>query len=652
MRYTTLFAHPRRRLAATTLVATCVLALIATLVGPDSLIEAAVDNGATNLLTTEQQIFEPGTAGWSAVSPATVGTTTTAYAGSRSMAVTSARWSRLGRPKTAGATTLTGSNGVPVTPGATYTGSIRVRAATNPRSAHCELRWYKADGSALSTSTGAKVASTTSGWTKATCAAAAPAGTATVALRVVFSRVGSQERHYADEAWLTTTAAPSTNTFALRINAASSSDLVTPAGTKFVADRDYLGGQGSGDIGPDIGGTDADSLYAKHRWGMRGYAVSVPMAGTYTVRLHFAETVFTASGQRVFDVTAEGATKVAKLDVVATAGHDQALVKQFDVAVADGTLDLGFTAVTEDPMVSGIEVLGAGVATGPAAAPTTTAPPTTAAPTTTTVAPTTTTVAPTTMTVAPAPPAPSTGFPDASNTGPSGALSPSGSISTSANGQVIQNLDITGTISVNHSNVVIRNIRIRQPGGEAISIDPSTSGTVVEDCELDGTGDTRSDPAIAYARYTIRRCDIHHFGEGPRANGDTVIEDNYIHDFVDYSSIDAHQDGIQVVCNNNIVIRHNTILMNTENANAAIMVGTAQGTVDNVVIRDNLMAGGGYTVYGGSAEGYSPNATRVQITNNRISTQYMPRGGYYGPFTNTYQVTMYGNVWHETGNPI
>jgi hypothetical protein len=137
------------------------------------------------------------------------------------------------------------------------------------------------------------------------------------------------------------------------------------------------------------------------------------------------------------------------------------------------------------------------------------------------------------------------------------------------------------------------------------------------------------------------------------ANGDVLIEDNYMHDFVDYWSVGAHQDAVQVVCGDNITIRHNTLDMNVESGNAAIMVGTACGPVDNVVIDRNLLAGGGYTVYGGSDAAWAgPNATNVRITDNRISTKYFPKGGFHGPFTSTWNVVMSGNVWHETGLPI
>ena len=73
------------------------------------------------------------------------------------------------------------------------------------------------------------------------------------------------------------------------------------------------------------------------------------------------------------------------------------------------------------------------------------------------------------------------------------------------------------------------------------------------------------------------------------------------------------------------------------------------------MIDRNLLAGGGYTIYGGANPGGAP-TSRISITGNRISRMYFPKGGYYGPLAawdgsgsgNVWQ----GNVWDDTGLPI
>jgi hypothetical protein len=472
------------------------------------------------------------------------------------------------------------------------------------------------------------------------CGATAPSGARFMALRVFIGQARYGDVHYVDNAWLigVGSAAPaSPKDFARRISAGSNRDLVVPDGTTFVADTGYVGGSTTGGAGSGIAGTKNDSLYVKHRWGMSGYSVRVPAPGRYTVRLHFAETVFKAKGRRVFDVSIEGKLRDDDLDVFARAGADTALVRQFDVTVPDNTVNIAFTAVVEDPMISGIEVLGASTTTTtarPAIPRQPPAPPTTAPPTT-----------------APPPPPASTpssgGFPNASNTGPTGPLTPSGSITTSANGQVIQNLDINGEVRVQHDNVTIRNVRIRSDGGNAINILGNTN-LVIEDCELDGQS-RNAEAAVAEHNYTMRRCEVHGFGEGPRINGNVTIEDSYIHSFANFISVGAHQDCIQATSGMNITIRHNTCLMNVDGGNGSVFLSSFPG--GNVLIEDNLMAGGGYTL-GIDGQLYS----NVTVRNNRWSTMYFPRGGYHGPIiTNGGSFTMSNNVWHDgpnAGQPI
>jgi hypothetical protein len=445
--------------------------------------------------------------------------------------------------------------------------------------------------------------------------------------------------------------------FERRINTGSSASFKDAAGRTWSADTGYVAGESfSAPASAGVAATSDDALYRKHRWGMKQYRIAVPTKGTYQVKLHFAEMVFRNPGKRVFDVSGEGRKIISGLDVVAEAGYATALVKTVDVKVTDGVLNLRFPEIVEDPMLSALEVTltqptdsGSTPTTQPPTTTTTQAPATT---TTQAPATTTTTQAPTTTTTqAPTPPPPTTGFPDATNTGvrPGTALTPSGSITTSSDGQVIQNLDITGSIRVNHNNVVIRNVRIKRPGGEAIWMDPNKGNLLVEDCELDGTGNSGATSAIAFARYTIRRCNIHHFGEGMAAFGGVTIEDNYLHDFTNFISQGAHQDGIQVEYGDNVIIRRNTILMNVDGANAGVWI-SAGNTHRGVRVENNLVAGGSFAI-GAGGSGTAGN-TDISVLNNRISTRYFPNGGYFAPIGWIGATRVSGNVWHETGNAL
>lgn len=121
----------------------------------------------------------------------------------------------------------------------------------------------------------------------------------------------------------------------------------------------------------DVAGTDDDGLYLTQRSGSGagkkrgfGYAIPVDGDGVYLVRLYFAEPYWGApggpdgeEGQRVFTVAAEGETIVRDLDIFAEVGSMTALVKQVEVTVEDGELNLRFTADDGEPIIAAIEVL-------------------------------------------------------------------------------------------------------------------------------------------------------------------------------------------------------------------------------------------------------------------------------------------------------
>jgi hypothetical protein len=143
-----------------------------------------------------------------------------------------------------------------------------------------------------------------------------------------------------------------------------------PAGWN--SDRYFDGGSAlnwSGDL--DVVGTDDPDLYLTQRSGSgpgkrRGFSYAIPVdeSGVYMVRLYFAEPYWGSpggpegeEGRRVFSVTAEGEVLIADLDIYAEVGELTALVKQAEVDVQDGELNLTFTAVEGEPIVAAIEIL-------------------------------------------------------------------------------------------------------------------------------------------------------------------------------------------------------------------------------------------------------------------------------------------------------
>ena len=159
-------------------------------------------------------------------------------------------------------------------------------------------------------------------------------------------------------------AAHSTNTFTwsapvntYHVIAGSTGKWGAVNGDHYTADAGFTGGTVPANTTPAIAGSADDPLYQSERYGTSfSYAFPVP-TGRYRVGLKFSENYFTAAGQRVFGVTAEGASALSNVDIYAAAGaRYKAVDKSFDVNVTDGTLNLGFASTVDNAKVDAISV--------------------------------------------------------------------------------------------------------------------------------------------------------------------------------------------------------------------------------------------------------------------------------------------------------
>lgn len=151
-----------------------------------------------------------------------------------------------------------------------------------------------------------------------------------------------------------------------RINAGGSSFSFD--GTEWGADQ-YSNGGGVLTNPIAIANTTNDQLYQTERYKTSGDLVyDIPVAnGTHTVNLHFAEIYFGVSGDgadggagsRVFNIDVEGQEQIDNYDIfVAAGGAATAVVETFsDITVSDGYMTITLSPVTENPKISGIEIL-------------------------------------------------------------------------------------------------------------------------------------------------------------------------------------------------------------------------------------------------------------------------------------------------------
>jgi hypothetical protein len=103
-----------------------------------------------------------------------------------------------------------------------------------------------------------------------------------------------------------------------------------------------------------------------------------------------------------------------------------------------------------------------------------------------------------------------------------------------------------------------------------------------------------------------------------------------------------------------LTLHHNTVF-NSYSQTDAISLFQDFGPQANRTIDNNLLAGGGYTIYAGANTGKEATATNIHVTNNRISRMYYPQGGSYGPvtaYTSTGGNTFTGNIWDDTSTLV
>ncbi len=323
-------------------------------------------------------------------------------------------------------------------------------------------------------------------------------------------------------------------------------------------------------------------------------------------------------------------------------------------------------------------VRGAATANQPAerlAPPATTTPPTTVPPTTVPVTTVPVTTVPvTTVPVTTVPPVGCTGaglwttleacgWPGPANTGyPSGTtLRASSGRTITADNTVIDGERINGSLTINAKNVTVRNSLINYSGSGGggsggIKILAGASATI-DHVEIDGNSAVHACIWHEGAAMTVTAVNCHDIEDGIFSWADTgnatsgnnfTIQNSYIHSFTAVEA-NGHVDGFQTEGAAGGLIRHNTFDV-PASASGAISIWNGQKSSDNILVDDNLITGGGFSVY---AEDYSPSeanpaggytVTNIRFVNNKFSNRYSNCVGNWG-------IWFYRANWTYRGGP-
>jgi hypothetical protein len=280
---------------------------------------------------------------------------------------------------------------------------------------------------------------------------------------------------------------------------------------------------------------------------------------------------------------------------------------------------------------------------------------------------------------------PAGGFPTAATTGvPLGVtltqptLDSEGNLKILQANEIVTGVDVHGCILVRAEGVVVRDSKMRcistdseeaRTGAKLLledsTVDCDPAGQVADSRITGGTG-------MQYENYIARRVDFTRCENGLDMYRNDTLEDSFIHDLTQCATPDCsepnspHTDGIQSADDSGVTIRHNTIeawnrpcppnSTTSCSATSAINLNNNPGfpgTINDVLVENNLLSGGAYTLYCPRIP--SSRVNNFVIKDNHFSTEYRDSVGAFGPSSDCSPAggeIQSGNVYHETGQPI
>lgn len=138
----------------------------------------------------------------------------------------------------------------------------------------------------------------------------------------------------------------------LYINAGGSAVTDTCTNVAWQADQYYSGGSTytNSTLSTCLG------VYTTERFGNFSYTIPVTNGNKWVI-LKFSEIYFSTVGARVFNVSINGQKVLSNLDIFKEVGFGKPLDLSFPVNVTNGTIQVTFTAVTQNPQLNGLEIL-------------------------------------------------------------------------------------------------------------------------------------------------------------------------------------------------------------------------------------------------------------------------------------------------------
>jgi hypothetical protein len=195
----------------------------------------------------------------------------------------------------------------------------------------------------------------------------------------------------------------------------------------------------------------------------------------------------------------------------------------------------------------------------------------------------------------------------------------------------------------------MRNCHVINPGS-FWTVFVRNGSLLMEDCQIGDDTTTPGERGIGGNNVTLRRVKIVGHTDGIKTGNDSLYEQVWVTDLRDDG--EGHMDAVQDDGDGgDYVIRYSRlegVNANGEPENAAAIIKSDLGPIDNVTIEGNVLDGGNYVLMVDRGSG-NPAPTNIVIRNNAFG-----RNSRWGVLlrADTADITWEGNFWEDTGQFI
>ncbi|MGI9641698.1 MAG: right-handed parallel beta-helix repeat-containing protein [Acidimicrobiia bacterium] len=219
-----------------------------------------------------------------------------------------------------------------------------------------------------------------------------------------------------------------------------------------------------------------------------------------------------------------------------------------------------------------------------------------------------------------------------------------GNLTVRNDGQVVENLEIRGTLRIEANNVVVRNVWVYTSSFWTIYV--GSGSATFDDVEI-GHPNYVGERGIGGANIVARNLDIHDVEDGIKIGTNVVYDRVHIHDLNSRSG-SPHIDAVQADGGQSNAVIKNSILDARGPrglGNAAAMIKPDLGPLNNIRFENNYLNGGNYVVF--SRQGQYGTPSNVTFKNNRIGSNFK-----FGVLSYDGSITWQNNVWDATGKSV